>query len=93
LKADLNLKQALCTLLLQLQEIAAFSIAKYQFYIQACNHKAILIFVRFLQKMHAHAFSVFTKPHETWSYRYAEWFFALDHDRRKSCILSVKTLI
>jgi len=43
--------------------------------------------------MHAHAFSLFTKPHETWSYRYAECFSALDHDRRKSCYLSVKTLI
>ena len=43
--------------------------------------------------MHAHAFSVFTKPCETWSYRYAEYFTALNHDRRKSCFLSVKTLI
>jgi len=43
--------------------------------------------------MHEHAFSVFTKPYETCSYRYAECFSALDHDRRKSCYLSVKTLI
>jgi len=41
LKADLNLKQAF--VFLQLQEITSFSIAKYQFYIQTCNHKGILI--------------------------------------------------
>ena len=52
--------------LLQLHEITAFSITKYLFHIQACNHKGILIiFVRFWWKMHAHAFSVFTKPYET----------------------------
>jgi len=43
--------------------------------------------------MHAHALSVFTKPHETWSYWYAECFSALDHDRRTSYYLSVETLI
>jgi len=32
--------------------------------------------------MHAHAFSVFTKPYETWSYWYAECFSALHHDKK-----------
>jgi len=37
--------------------------------------------------MHARAISVFTEPFETCSYRYAECFSALDHDRKNHVIV------